>query len=1704
MVEIKTKEGMSLVKQWRVSSVVTTLCVIALCLGALISPGMSTTEVKMNDGGVWVTNSKLRLVAHLNYPSRSLDSGLRADSDTFDVMQNGEEVFVNDVATASLAQVDVAYTALNDPADFDGYATTVNGGTVAVTDALAGKVWVLPAASYTGFHADEHEPAVENVPGAVVAVGLDGSVHVASAKSATVTSIVPSGQTNKVSTYTLEGVTEKSTLQVAAVGSRAAVFDTQSSTLYYGDQQSLNLEDPPLHLDKDITLQESGPESDTVLLASARELLSVPLSGGAVRVTENGKKSGLPSRPVMHRGCAYAAWGGSGAFVRDCDGKDDDVVMSVDSLQSAEQAVFRTNRDVIVLNDIASGGLWLPDEQMVMVDNWDQVDSDVQSDREDDEKTVEEVELPMLPERSEKNTAPLAVNDEFGVRAGRSTILPVLLNDSDTDGDFMTATPVTQPSIGSVGVARNGEALEITVKAGRTGSSTFEYEVSDGRGGTARAKVKVSIHGDEVNSPPLQLTERAVSVGAGKKTSINALTSWYDPDGDPFYLHKVSPPKGIDARSHEDGTLELSDVGRGPGHDKITLLVSDGRDTGEGTMSLIVRDGENEPPIPNTDFVTVQVGSTATINPLDNDSDPDGDTLRLVQIEDAPSGMTASMDETTGEITVHGKEVGTFYFSYRVTDGPNISAGAIRVDVVEMTDFLPPSAESDLAVLSDGGTAVVDLLSNDTDPMGGVLTVQSVNVPMDSRLVVALTDHRMVRISAPEGLVDSETFSYVVSNGYESTTATVTVLPTQEPTDDSSPELTDDTLVVGTGDVGTVAVLDNDRHPAGLKMTVSNNLQHEIPEDVASVFISNNVIHVRGGSRGGTGNVVYTVRDSLGNTSSAMLRITVVESDPGRNEAPRPKELTARTTAGKPIDIQIPLDGIDPEGDSVHVVSLASMPALGNVELHGAVATYTSSPSARGTDTFAYVVEDKNGNQATGQVRVGIAPPREMNQNPVAFPDSVQARPGAQVSVVVCANDADPDGDKIQLDSERIIPRSEGIDASANSGRIELRAPEEEGSYRISYGIKDGEGGSAEGILTVVVREDAPLLAPIARDDDVPMADVRAASGDTVNVQVLRNDEDPDGDISDVIVSSPDAAVFPAANGTVDVKLAPENQILVYTVTDADGLEASAVIRVPGTDAQRPVVNNATLPIKVKAGEPTDVSINDYITVREGRTASIMPGAKVSTGVGHAGDRLVRNVTAFTYTAAKDFSGMTSIPLEVTDGSNSNDPEGRTALVTLPILVEAAGNRPPEFNPVTIKAAVGERTSVDLRPMVKDPDEGDIKNMMFSVKGSPLEGIDVSLRGSILEISAVKDASRGNAGSIKITIDDGKGGVVEAGIPVVVVSSSRPLIQTSEAQVKLDAGGSASIDVTQYATNPFPDEGNMSIVEQPTVSAGGSATAQGTVINVKANEKFSGSFTVTYRLADATEDASREVEGNIVVTVRGKPSPPKNVTATSEEPGKVRVSWISGATNGAPITNFTVWDHTQGDSIECGKVTSCLIEERTNGVEHTFSVTATNEVGESEKSKIATTTIDATPDPSGTPKHTPGDEELTISWGLPGSNGATSTVQIRAGGTTSGSTVYLPASKGMTVLPLGSPVAPKMDCTGEKSSVNCTWNGGSGNGRQAKYKLSGAISGNVGASGRKSFDVSSGSSATLCITVTQTETGRTDKQCASTTAQKSS
>jgi PKD repeat protein len=86
---------------------------------------------------------------------------------------------------------------------------------------------------------------------------------------------------------------------------------------------------------------------------------------------------------------------------------------------------------------------------------------------------------------------PVARDDSANVRRrGQSVTIPVLLNDSDADGDPLTILSTTSPQSGTVSV--NGGTLVYT-SGRRSGQYSFTYKISDGRGGTATATVRVSV-----------------------------------------------------------------------------------------------------------------------------------------------------------------------------------------------------------------------------------------------------------------------------------------------------------------------------------------------------------------------------------------------------------------------------------------------------------------------------------------------------------------------------------------------------------------------------------------------------------------------------------------------------------------------------------------------------------------------------------------------------------------------------------------------------------------------------------------------------------------------------------------------------------------------------------------------------------------------------------------------------------------------------------------------------------------------------------------------------------------------------------------------------------------------------------------------------------------------------------------------------------
>lgn len=92
------------------------------------------------------------------------------------------------------------------------------------------------------------------------------------------------------------------------------------------------------------------------------------------------------------------------------------------------------------------------------------------------------------------NDAPTAVNDTATTVKNTAVTIAVLANDSDPDSDPLTVVSTTAPTKGgTVTVLAGGTSVRFTPKSKFTGTDTFSYTASDGRGGTSTATVTVTV-----------------------------------------------------------------------------------------------------------------------------------------------------------------------------------------------------------------------------------------------------------------------------------------------------------------------------------------------------------------------------------------------------------------------------------------------------------------------------------------------------------------------------------------------------------------------------------------------------------------------------------------------------------------------------------------------------------------------------------------------------------------------------------------------------------------------------------------------------------------------------------------------------------------------------------------------------------------------------------------------------------------------------------------------------------------------------------------------------------------------------------------------------------------------------------------------------------------------------------------------------------
>ena len=1558
----RLRRGSPLVRR-RLSTVLVFLAFAALAAAAWFHKGASQADVELNDGGVWVTSTTQHLVARLNYPSRQVDGAIRTASDSFDVTQSADHVLVPDTAASSVSTVDPTTVSLSAGTPLTSGVTVSQGADRVISvNSVEGTVRATTVSTVGSLSTS---PAlIENTPDVVAVAGTDGSVHAVSAKTGTITTVpVRSTGWDKPRTESVS-LTAGTDVAVTAVGKQTVVLERGTGVLHLPDGKTIDLGESGL------SLQQPGPDSDTVLVASRTSLLSVRMDGSGSTTLPSADEGeapvGVAAAPVRLGGCVYAAWSGSGQFVRRCSGTTE--TRHDEKLASSTTPVFRVNRDAIVLNDVAEGTVWLPDEELVLVENWTDVTSQTDEDATHKDDSAQTSESQSLPERTEENHAPEAVDDSFGARPGRSTILPVLANDSDQDGDVLTATPGEGAAGSVVTQAQDGLALRLNTAEDATGTLTIPYTADDGRGLSDSAVATVEVHPWDVNGAPEQNTTPKIVVSGTASASASVLGTWQDPDGDTLYLVSAQG-EGLDVRTTNEGTVTVRDLTGTPGTRPLTVVVSDGRETTSGTVDVDVQSADAAVPIANADHVHVVAGSQAVFSPLDNDSSPTGEPLSLAGLEEAPAGTTAEINRQAGTVTFKAEAAGTYYLTYDVSAGAAVAQGVVRVDVAAASDSsVPPVPENDTALLREGGAATISPLDNDFDPSGGILVLQSASAPPESGVAVTVVNHSLLQITAAGGVPEQVELEYVVSNGASTATGHVTVVPISS-SEAQVPVTASDTAVVRVGDVVTVPVLDNDTSPSGLALSLSDELG-TVGDSLGSAWVSEDSVRMKAGDIPGRTTLTYTATDTLGQTATGRLDIEVRDRDDASNAAPSPQNLEASTVAGAPVDITVPLDNIDADGDSVSLVGLNQPPTGGTVQVDSTWLTYTPTDGTTGTDTFTYTVQDRFGAQASATVRVGVAPTSATNTAPVATDDMVMAKPGRTVAVDVVDNDLDADGDNLVLEGTP-VPDDDALGVSVRSNRIVLNLPATEGVRTVHYTVSDSRGGTDVGTLTVQVAADAPSASPVGVDDYVTVDKVDADG--SVTVPVLDNDSDADGSPWDLTLTTDDPTAQVVDGESIQVTVGDERRFVLYTVTDVDGLTGNAVVVVPARSELRPRLNSTAVPVRIPAGRSMDVNLSSYIASRAGTSPTVTDTSTLRTGNGLDSATVGSSGGTVSLTPTAGFLGQTSVTMTVADGTGE---DALSSTLTLPVVVESTTNSAPVLTPTQIVVAPGEgATTADLAAMTKDPD-GD--RLSFTA-GSASDGFEASLSGSTLSVSAAANASIGTTGSITITVSDGTNPSVSAELPLRIVESTKPLMTTAPATLTSD-GSPVTVDVASLVTNPFPGK-PITLAETPAVTSGqGSVSASGTTLTISPAGGFTGRLVVGYRVLDATGSATRAVSGTVTVTVSGVPDPPTGVSAEPRGASSMSVSWTPGADHGSTITSYTLTEVGGAGTWRCTG-SPCEASGLRTGGTYSFRVVATNASGSSEPSAAsAPTVLSATPErPTGVTL-TGGQGEVTASW----------------------------------------------------------------------------------------------------------------------------
>jgi uncharacterized repeat protein (TIGR01451 family) len=248
----------------------------------------------------------------------------------------------------------------------------------------------------------------------------------------------------------------------------------------------------------------------------------------------------------------------------------------------------------------------------------------------------------------------------YQMEVGNMAAGTVLTNTAEVSSDEITtplsaSVPITIAAAPAIGVSKTASAASVEIGA----PITYTYRIT--------------------NTGNLNLT--AVSavddmLGTIDVSSTLAMGEW-------FTTTEVYTPTVDDLPGPITNTITVTGTWA---YDGDTDEV---RDTASATVALSSSSG-NQAPVAEDDTASTTQGMPVTIAVLNNDSDPDGDTLTVVAVGNLANGTAAISGTSTIVYTPTAAFTGTSPFTYTISDGVLTDSATVTVTVAPNTT--PPDA----------------------------------------------------------------------------------------------------------------------------------------------------------------------------------------------------------------------------------------------------------------------------------------------------------------------------------------------------------------------------------------------------------------------------------------------------------------------------------------------------------------------------------------------------------------------------------------------------------------------------------------------------------------------------------------------------------------------------------------------------------------------------------------------------------------------------------------------------------------------------------------------------------------------------------------------------------------------------------------------------------------------------------------------------